>query len=276
MLKTFREAEIVVISDLHLGTHACKATELNHYLKNIRTKTLVLNGDIIDAWRFSRNYFPKSHFKVIRQIIKMLEKGTEVFYVTGNHDEFLRKLENATIGKLKIVNQLLLDLDGQKTWIFHGDILDPVIHKTKWLAKTGAALYGFVTITNKIINLFLKSLIHKPIILYKAMNSRSSKSEQKFNKFEEALARMATERDVDVVICGHTHKPKDKILKYKQKEVRYINTGDWVENFTASEYRNGNWNLFSFAEVAESDSEMDDVPDYKELYSQIFSQLALS
>lgn len=116
-----RKLEIAVISDLHLATRACKAKRILHYLKSISPQTLVLNGDIIDSWRFSRNYFPKPQLKVVRQLIKMMEKGVQIFYITGNHDEFLRRFNQTEIGKLKIVNQLILDLNGKKTWIFHGD-----------------------------------------------------------------------------------------------------------------------------------------------------------
>ncbi len=126
-----RDVEVAVISDLHLATHACKPKKVLKYLKSIRPNILILNGDIIDSWRFSRNYFPKNHLKIIRQIIKMMEKGIPVYYVTGNHDEFLRKFSQTQIGNLKIVNQVILELGGSKTWIFHGDIFDHVIHRSK-------------------------------------------------------------------------------------------------------------------------------------------------
>lgn len=164
-----REIEIAVISDIHLATHASKPKKVIRYLKSIQPATLVLNGDIIDSWRFSRNYFPKTHLKLIRQIIKMMEKGAQVVYITGNHDEFLRKITHVQIGNLKIVNQLVLDLNGKKTWIFHGDIFDNTIHRSKWLAKLGAAVYGLLTLVNKAVNLILKGLKRPEIIIYKSV-----------------------------------------------------------------------------------------------------------
>jgi hypothetical protein len=32
--------------------------ELLHYLKSIKPKVLVLNGDIVDIWQFSKSYWP--------------------------------------------------------------------------------------------------------------------------------------------------------------------------------------------------------------------------
>ena len=119
--------EVVVISDSHLGTYGCKAKELLAYLKSINPKTLILNGDIIDVWQFSTSFFPKSHLKVIRQLVKMMEQGTEVHYLVGNHDETFRRFVGLSIGNFHIHNKLILELNGEKTWIFHGDVFDVVM-----------------------------------------------------------------------------------------------------------------------------------------------------
>ncbi|MDX8338622.1 UDP-2,3-diacylglucosamine diphosphatase [Draconibacterium sp. IB214405] len=282
MAKQVRKPDVVVVSDFHLATHACKATEIHKYLKSILPKKLILNGDIIDAWRFSRNYFPKPHLKVVRQLIKMMEKGTEVVYVTGNHDEFLRELGNTTIGKLRIVDQITLNLNNRKTLIFHGDLIDNVIHKAKWLAKFGAAAYGLVTLFNKLINLLLKTLRVNNIILFKWLKELFGNSHKENSKFETKLAKLAYDKDVDTIICGHTHIAVDKVLLYNNRLIRYINTGDWVENFTAAEFENGNWTLCNYAEIFKAveanDTEPEDfvLPSKKELYAALLNQLAFN
>jgi UDP-2,3-diacylglucosamine pyrophosphatase LpxH len=122
--KTAREVELVVISDVHLGTYGSRAEELNAYLKTIKPKTLILNGDIIDIWQFSKRYFPLSHLKVIKRITSLVSEGVEVYYITGNHDEMLRKFKGFKVGSFEIVNKVILDLNGKKTWFFHGDVFD--------------------------------------------------------------------------------------------------------------------------------------------------------
>ena len=120
-----RSVDIVVISDVHLGTYGCRAKELLSYLKSIKPKTLILNGDIIDIWQFRKSYFPKSHLRVIKKIIDLASKGTEVYYITGNHDEMLRKFTDIKIGNFELCNKKILEFaDGKKAWIFHGDIFD--------------------------------------------------------------------------------------------------------------------------------------------------------
>ncbi len=272
-----RKPEVSVISDLHLATHACKAKVVLKYLKSINPDILVLNGDIIDSWRFSRNYFPKPHLKVVRHLIKMLEKGVHIFYITGNHDEFLRKFNQTQIGNLKIVNQLILELDGEKTWIFHGDIFDHIIHQAKWLAKLGAATYGALTMLNKAINALLRPFGVKEVILYKSIKQRLQKDSTQLTKFEHAVGKVATERGYSTVICGHTHVPKDKQILNEHGTARYINCGDWVEHFTAAEYCNGKWSLIHYTDDQEDSMKDDtDIPDKKQLYQSLFRELAIA
>lgn len=269
-----RKIEVSVISDLHLATHACKPKKVLKYLKSIHPELLVLNGDIIDAWRFSRNYFPKNHLKVIRQFIKMMEKGIQIVYVTGNHDEFLRKFNLSQIGNLKIVNQLILELDGKKTWIFHGDIFDHIIHQTKWLAKFGAAVYGLLTLFNNGLNRMLKPFGAKEIIIYKSIKKILDKDELNLTRYENAIVNTAVLKECKTVICGHTHKMADKEVTVNDKKVRYLNCGDWVEHFTAAEYYDKNWHLFYFNEP-DDDLLVDetDIQEKKQLYKSLVKEL---
>nr|WP_321358812.1 UDP-2,3-diacylglucosamine diphosphatase [uncultured Draconibacterium sp.] len=272
-----REIEVAVISDLHLATHACKPKKILKYLKSIRTSVLVLNGDIIDSWRFSRNYFPKSHLKVIRQIIKMMEKGTRVIYVTGNHDEFLRKFSGAKMGLLEIANQFIFEHNGKRTWIFHGDIFDKVIHKSKRLAKFGAALYGLLTIFNKLINWLLIPFGKREMIIYKIIKKNFVREKRMPSKFEKQLAESASAQGYHTVICGHTHIPKTKMLNSDEMSIQYINCGDWVEHLTAAEYYNSEWHLYTY-NGTEEETPVDeaDIPAEQSIYQTLVKELTFS
>ncbi|WP_372948055.1 UDP-2,3-diacylglucosamine diphosphatase [Mariniphaga sp.] len=270
-----RDLEVAVISDLHLATHASKPKKVLKYLKSILPNILVLNGDIIDSWRFSRNYFPKNQLKVVRQIIKMMEKGVQVYYITGNHDEFLRKFAPTTIGNLKIVNQLVLELDGMKTWIFHGDIFDSTIHRKKRLAKFGAALKGFLSVSNKLINHLLVYAGKNEIILYKSIKYRLIRDKLNLSSNESKILNAAITQDYQTVICGHTHVPKEKVLTVNDKTVRYLNCGDWVEHFTAAEFNDGNWRLYYHHEQAEElQPDELEIPEENHLFQIISKEFA--
>ena len=280
MQEEVRKIDISVISDFHLATHASKARSLLKYLKSIQPQILVLNGDIVDSWRFSRNYFPKSHLKVIRQLLKMLEKGVRVVYITGNHDDVFRKFNNTRLGNFSIVNQYEMNVADQKIWIFHGDVFDHIIHHSPWLAKLGAAAYGFLTIFNKFINVFLKLFSGREMILYKSMKDRIAKRKKVLTNFEKAIANAAVNKNVDLVICGHTHIPVDKQIETDKGSVRYINCGDWVEHFSAAECTNGEWSLnyYPSEEEEETESPSDElfIPDKKQLYKSIVEEMAVA
>ncbi len=271
-----RKLKVSVISDVHLATHASKAKVLLKYLKSIHPETLVLNGDIIDSWRFSRNYFPKSHLKVVRQLIKMLEKGVKVVYVTGIFFFFFFFFFGSEMGNLKIVNQFVLEMNGKKTWIFHGDIFDHIIHQAKWLAKIGAASYGLISLINAAVNRLLLLLGYQEVRIYKSIKKKFLKEKSPLSRFEQAVIKVAAERNYQTVICGHTHVPKDKKTTTEHGEVRYINCGDWVEHFTSAEYENNQWNLVYFTDSIDDPADEPDMPNEKELYNSLFQELALT
>jgi UDP-2,3-diacylglucosamine pyrophosphatase LpxH len=281
MQEVIRKLDISVISDVHLATMASKAKDLLKYLKSIQPKTLVLNGDIIDSWRFSRNYFPKAHLKVIRQLVKMIEKGVKVVYITGNHDDVFRKFNNTRLGNFSIVNQLELTIKKQKIWIFHGDVFDNIIHHSPWLAKFGAAAYGFLTGFNRFLNVILRIFGGKEMILYKSMKDRISRERKVLTNFELAIANAALSKEIDLVICGHTHIPVDKTITTEKGTVRYVNCGDWVEHFSAAECINGNWTLNYFnSEQEDEEPELPGdelyIPDKNQMYRSILEELKIA
>lgn len=242
-----RKLELLVISDIHLGTYGCKAKELLRYLKSVKPKVLILNGDIIDIWQFSKRYFPKSHLKIIRYITTLLSKGTIVYYITGNHDELLRKFEGFSLGELHIVNKLLLDLGGKKAWFFHGDVFDVTMEHSKWIAKLGGKGYDLLIILNIVVNKVSQFFGYGRISLSKRVKD-SVKSAVKFvNNYEKTASRIALMNHYDYVVCGHIHQPKMQVVKSGQgKEVLYLNSGDWVENLSALEYNKGKWSVYSY------------------------------
>lgn len=247
-----RDVELVVISDVHLGTFGCHAKELHAYLSSIKPKILILNGDIVDIWQFRKSYFPKSHLKVIRKIIDFTSKGTQVYYITGNHDEMLRKFSDSRVGNFSIVDKLVLDLDGKKGWFFHGDIFDSSVQHAKWIAKLGGLGYDYLILLNRFINWCLKKIGKEPYSFSKKIKSSVKKAVKFIGDFEEAAIDLAIENKYDFVVCGHIHEPKILKQKTKKGETQYLNSGDWVENLTALEYNKKRWKLYKHIENIET------------------------
>jgi UDP-2,3-diacylglucosamine pyrophosphatase LpxH len=242
-----RKLEYVVISDIHLGTYGCKATELLNYLKTIEPKVLILNGDIIDIWQFNKRYFPKAHMNVIKHITSLLSNGTDVYYITGNHDEMLRKFKGFQLENFKILNKLILTIDDKKAWIFHGDVFDVTMKHSKWLSKLGGKGYDMLIILNTFINWISKLFGYGKLSLSKKIKN-SVKSAVKFiNHFEETVSDIAIDNKYDYVICGHIHQPEIREISNLKGSTTYLNSGDWIENLTALEYKNNKWSLYEYA-----------------------------
>jgi len=244
-----RNIEVIVLSDIHLGTYGCKAKELLNYLNTIDPEILVLNGDIIDIWQFSKRYFPKPHMKVIKYLTGLLTKGTQIYYVTGNHDEIFRKFAGFQIGSFEIVNKLVLKLNGSKAWIFHGDVFDITMRHSKWLAKLGAIGYDMLIHLNTLINWLSLKMGRGRISLSKKIKNGVKTAMKYINNFEDTAAEIAISNGYDYVVCGHIHQPQMRKIKNKEgKEVLYLNSGDWIENMSALEYNNGEWKVYYYSE----------------------------
>lgn len=234
---------MAVISDLHLGMRGCRAAEVLAYLRSIDPEILVLNGDIVDVWQFKKKYFPPEHMLVVRELLDWIAKQKTVYYVTGNHDEVFRRFVGFQTGQFKIVNKVVLTLDGKKTWIFHGDVFDVTMQHSKWLAMLGGKGYDALIWLNHHLNKVSVALGRGRISLSKKVKE-SVKSAVKFiNHFEETAANIAIRNGYDHVVCGHIHQPADRMVVTSEGSVRYLNSGDWVENCTALEYHCGTWRL---------------------------------
>lgn len=253
-----RKVEVVVLSDIHLGTYGCHAKELLYYLKSVRPEVLILNGDIIDIWQFRKKYFPVDHLKVVKKFINLVSKGTKVYYITGNHDEMLRKFADFKMGSFRLTNKLVLNLDGKKVWFFHGDVFDASIQHSKWIAKLGGWGYDLLIVLNKYINWGLELLGKERYSLSKKIKNSVKKAVQYISDFEETAAELAIENQYHYVACGHIHQPQIRKVSNQKGEVVYLNSGDWVENLTALEYNLGQWSVFTQPLLAKGHADEED------------------
>jgi UDP-2,3-diacylglucosamine pyrophosphatase LpxH len=244
-----RHVDVVVLSDVHLGTYGCRAKELVNYLKSITTNILILNGDIIDGWQFSKRYFPGAHMMVLKEILQFVTNGTRVFYITGNHDEMMRRYADIQIGNFTLTDKLVLEIDNKMTWIFHGDVFDNTTKGgAKVLAKLGSSGYSLLIRFNRFINFILKFLGRERVSISKRVMAGVNKAVSKINDFELIAAELAIEKKYDYVLCGHIHQPQKKVVETKDGKVTYLNSGDWVEHCTALEYHQNEWTIFEYDE----------------------------
>jgi len=223
------------ISDLHLGSKGCKADFLTDFLKKNSCEKLILNGDIIDGWRMRKKvYWPQEHTNVIRRILTRAKRGTEVIYITGNHDDMLRKYSGMNFGNVHLVDEYIHETaDGKKLWCVHGDQFDGVIQCHRWLAFVGDFLYETVLNWNRWYNHIRHRLGFGYWSLSAYLKHRVKRAVNFISDFEEAVAKSAIQQGMDGVVCGHIHHAEIRDIESNGASVTYFNSGDWVESCTA-------------------------------------------
>lgn len=271
-----RPVEVAVISDLHLGMRGCRPLEILQYLRSIEPEVLILNGDIVDVWQFKKKYFPAEHMQVVRELLQMIARQKKVFYITGNHDEVFRQFVGFETGNFKIVNKVILTLDGKKAWFFHGDVFDVTMQHSKWLTLLGSKGYDALIWLNHRVNRVSLAMGKGRISLSKRVKE-SVKSAVKFiNNFEETAAKIAIRNEYDYVVCGHIHQPSKRLIRRDGGQVLYLNSGDWVENCTALEYNRGGWHIHWQDEVPAAEASKIRVPlKTEELFKELLVEFAV-
>lgn len=235
----------IFISDVHLGAKDCKADLLNNFLKHNACETLYLVGDIIDGWKVQQNRlrWKQSHTNVVRRILGHAKRNTEVIYVTGNHDEFLRPLipHGIGLGNITIVNDYAhLGVDGKKYLVVHGDMFDGITRLHKRLSFLGDRAYDFVLSLNTTFNRVRHRFGLGYWSLSKYLKHRVKKAVDFIFQFEANLASYCKRKGYDGVICGHIHNAEIKEID----GVVYMNDGDWVESCSALvEHYDGRWEI---------------------------------
>jgi UDP-2,3-diacylglucosamine pyrophosphatase LpxH len=245
-----RTYRTIWISDVHLGTRGCQAEFLLDFLKHTESEYLYLVGDIIDGWRLRRSwYWVQSHNDVVQKVLRKARKGTEVVYITGNHDEGLRAFSDQALqfGAITLQDEAIhTTADGKKLLIIHGDHFDGVVKHARWLAVLGDWAYTMMLGINTVFNLIRRRFGFGYWSLSAYVKGKVKNAVEYVGNFEETLATEARHRGVDGVVCGHIHKAEIRDID----GILYCNDGDWVESCTALvEHFDGQLEIVEWAKV---------------------------
>lgn len=240
----------VFISDVHLGFRGCQADALLHFLHSVETDYLFLVGDIIDFWSLSRSpFWPQEHTNVIRSILGKAKHKTRVIYVPGNHDEVMREYAGMVFGNIEIHRDYVhTTAEGKRLLVMHGDEFDVIVKHSRFLARLGSVAYEKLLDMNHYVNWFRRLFNRSYWSLAAYLKHRVKNAVDYIGNFETALAHLASERDVDGVVCGHIHHPEIRRIE----GTLYCNDGDWVESCSSLlEHRDGRLELVRWASVFE-------------------------
>jgi UDP-2,3-diacylglucosamine pyrophosphatase LpxH len=219
----------LVISDTHIGSKGCQTDLILELLKDNSYERYILVGDIIDGWLFTKyKKFSYDHARVIRRLLK-LSKNKEIIWISGNHDEFLRKYTPIELGNIKVVDEYTEN----GIWFCHGDKYDGIV-KMHWLGMLGSVGYDLAIVIDRFLKRF-----NKNTSLSKFLKDNVKAAVSFMVDFENEMVRQAKKRNCHTVVCGHIHTPDDKEID----GVRYLNCGDWIENNSFIIYSNNKLSL---------------------------------
>ena len=226
----------IILSDLHLGSKSSRSKDISDFLEKNSSDRLILNGDIIDGWSLKRgSKWDEQDTKVVRKILKLSQKGTEVIWIKGNHDDFIKDFIPFELGNIQILKEYVFcDINRNNNFVFHGDVLDFFITKAKWIGIIGSIGYDFMLWINRWYNKYREFKKLPYYSISKDIKSGIKNAVNFINDFETNAVKLAKKYNCDNAICGHIH--------HAEINPNYMNSGDWCESCTALvETYNGEW-----------------------------------
>lgn len=192
--------QIAVISDLHLGS-GDRADSFGHddstferFLQRLESDfdKIVLLGDIWETLTSKQPYSPREGLQRAREAHPRLARRFErsrYLYVQGNHDRIAGEVESAP-------TELIIEADSQRILLTHGHPHDWLIRRARWLSECAVWLGGWAK------RLGLGGLYRVGYGLDLWLSRPENIGVDSFQRWALALA---SRRDADVVITGHTH-----------------------------------------------------------------------
>jgi UDP-2,3-diacylglucosamine pyrophosphatase LpxH len=223
----------IFLSDFHIGAKNFDAQALLDFLKRTESDYLYLVGDIIDGWKLHKRwYWNETINQVFDELFRKAHEGTKIIYITGNHDESVRKFNLITrmryarrVG-IQIKNRIVHKaLDGREFLILHGDQFDRKLLRGP-LSRISDRIYDALTEViqkRKPLKIEIDGQM-KRFSMAKFLAYHGQLALNILNNFENALCHEAKRSDVDGIICGHTHIPALK----KIRGITYANCGSWL------------------------------------------------
>jgi UDP-2,3-diacylglucosamine pyrophosphatase LpxH len=208
--------DALIISDIHLGSDLCRARELARFLNRIRreelrTRTLVLNGDVFDSHDFRR--LDKHHWKIL-SLIRKLSNNIRIVWVCGNHDGPAEMI-SPLLG-VEVHDEIILPTGGRRALITHGHRFDSFIADHPTLTLISDCAYWLLQKMDGSHN------------LARWAKKKSKTFVRCVGKIRDGAFAYARSHNCPIVCCGHTHQAETAA----RDGIEYYNSGCWTESPT--------------------------------------------
>lgn len=233
------------ISDVHLGLEyqdpVLKEKQFASFLESLPSQTsqVFLLGDIFDFWYEYKDVIPRKFTRTLGALAHLADRGVKLFFINGNHDIWTYNYLQTEIGVTILKQPHLLDIDGTRFCIGHGDA---IWHST--------GMYRFMNSGFKcrVLQVMFSAIHPRWAMLLGHTWSRhnrlthfKSEDEKTIAEYKNAVLRDGTawaasyqksleekgEKKVDHFIFGHYHQPLDAQIDGGGD---FSILGDWIHN----------------------------------------------
>lgn len=217
------------ISDLHLHESRPEVTEA--FQEFLRTQAqdaqaLYILGDFFDVWIGDDDDSPLAT-QTAAQLRQVAGKGVAIYLMHGNRDFLLGEQFSKNAGAQLIDDPTIVQLGDRSAVLMHGDTLctrdvdymafRAQVRNPQWQAQ---ALAQPLAVRR-----------HIAMELRNQSKSMSSlKAEDIMDVTPEEVVRVLEDSNANLLIHGHTHRPKHHFLTVKDQSAERIVLGDWHDH----------------------------------------------
>lgn len=233
------------ISDLHLSEAAPSVFAAFCQFMETTAKgadAVYILGDFFNAWIGDDDCSGAS--QIVKAKIKhFTDSGLPIFFMVGNRDFLVGEQFAAETGVNLIQDPTIIDLDGENVLLMHGDSL--CIDDTEYMQFRAQVRNPD----------WQKQAMSMPIEQRRAVAAQmreqsksmnSNKAEDIMDVNENAVLNKLVEKDVFVLIHGHTHRPAVHEVQLPGKTAKRFVLGDWGQQGWYIKAENGQIDLINF------------------------------
>ncbi|MFT5713268.1 MAG: UDP-2,3-diacylglucosamine hydrolase [Glaciecola sp.] len=215
------------ISDLHLSADRMDITNcLFRFLQTeaLEADALYVLGDLFEVWIGDDDITPFS--ESIARALKSLSATVPIYFIHGNRDFAIRQSFAVRAGMTILPEQHVIDLYGRRALLMHGDELcTRDIQYQKFRKKSRSWWWP-------------RFMLLLPLKTRQKLANNGRKISKKNQQQLTAEIMDVTQSEVelamqhhgvDLLIHGHTHRPKVHTFAFNNRLMKRIVLGDWYD-----------------------------------------------
>ena len=234
----------IFLSDAHLKGRDDKNQEkVVQFLEGIikeHPDMVFLLGDIFDYWVNPGGLIDPVYVPLMDVLRRLSESNVKIYYHIGNHDFFVKNTFEKMFNTMEIIeNGMVIELDGSRCFVTHGDMID---YTDKWYRVLRFIIRS--RFSSAIADI-LPASITRRIASRLSQHSRevwTIKRTMPNHVIDEFVEKKAVQ-GFDVVIAAHFHIPEIREYIIQDRKIRYINTGNWFNAYSYVVFKDGQFDL---------------------------------